>query len=463
MGLVSRRRLLAALAAVPAALATAPMARATAQALEHRPRTGLPGSMPAPVDAIVTRWDTDPWSRGSYSALPVGSLPDLREVLAESLIGGRCALAGEFTSVDYPATTHGALRSGQRAARALLTERQPRTAIVIGAGIAGAAAARTFVDAGVRVTVLEARDRIGGRLHDDARWGQPVELGAAWVHGVRGNPVVPLAEASGLALIPCDYDDDSIHALDSHRPCAPASRALDQLDTLIGGLEERTGLPRRQSTQGWLRAQGWGRTPVDAWAEEVTIVQEYGLNAAMLSARAPGEGAWLRGGDALVAGGYARTVSTLLADVDVRLTHPVRGVQVEGGGVAITTTSERLISDVVVVAVPLALLQAGSPMITPMPAAIRTGIRGLTTGNLEKVILRFNEQWWPDTRMLGVVDTQQATPASLRWTEFVSITDLVGMPVVVAFAGGQAATSRPTDDAACAAEAYAMLAGGFAG
>lgn len=453
---LTRRQLLAALAALPPTLIAAP----TAQSRPRRTSRAL--AAPAPIDAIVTRWDTDPWSRGSYSALPVGSRPELREVFADTLIGGRCALAGEYTSIEYPATTHGALRSGQRAAQSLLEERDPRTAIVIGAGIAGAAAARTLADAGVRVKVLEARGRIGGRLHDDARWGQPIELGAAWIHGVRGNPVVPLAEGSGLALVPCDYDDDSIHALETHAPYAPAQLALDRLDTLIGRLEDGTGVPRRQSTQGWLRAQGWGRTAVHAWAQEVAIVQEYGLDAAALSARAPGEGLWLRGGDALVRGGYVKTVATLLDDLDLRLNQSVGSVGVESTGVVTITSTARFTSDVVVVAVPLALLQSGSPTITPMPARMRAALGGLATGNLEKVVLRFAEQWWPTTRMLGVVDTQRATPASLRWTEFVSMTDLVGMPVVVAFAGGSAATSRPADDAACAAEAYAMLAGGFA-
>ena len=411
---------------------------------------------------MVTRWDVDPWSRGSYSALPVGSAPSVREVLSETLIGNRIGLAGEFTNSDYPATVQGAYLSGQQVARSLLAQRQPRTAVVVGAGMAGAAAARVFADAGLQVIVLEARGRIGGRLHDDARWGQPIELGAAWIHGVRGNPVVPLAEGSGLTLVPCDYDDDSIHALNTHQPCPPAVQSLDRLDALLGTLEERDRLPRRQSTQGWLRAQGWGRTPIDAWAEEVTIVQEYGLNATALSARAPGEGAWLRGGDALVAGGYVRTAAALLAGLDVRLAQPVRAVELASGGVRTSTAAGQFTSDVVVVAVPLALLKAGSPTIPGMPAAIRAAVRGLTTGNLEKVVLRFAEQWWPNTRMLSVVDTELATPASLRWTEFVSISDLVGMPVVVAFAGGLAATTRPTDDAACAAEAFAMFAGGFA-
>ena len=57
--------------------------------------------------------------------------------------------------------------------------------VVIGAGVAGLAAARRLTGAGARVAVLEARNRIGGRIHTvrDERSPLPIELGAEFVHG----------------------------------------------------------------------------------------------------------------------------------------------------------------------------------------------------------------------------------------------------------------------------------------
>src|SRR5438045_1863493 len=57
--------------------------------------------------------------------------------------------------------------------------------LVIGAGLAGLAAARRLDDAGQHVTILEARDRIGGRVQTvrDSRFPIPVELGAEFVQG----------------------------------------------------------------------------------------------------------------------------------------------------------------------------------------------------------------------------------------------------------------------------------------
>ncbi len=65
----------------------------------------------------------------------------------------------------------------------------PQPILVIGAGVAGLAAARALADAGLEVLTLEARDRIGGRVWTRALAGARVEMGAMFVHGTFGNPV----------------------------------------------------------------------------------------------------------------------------------------------------------------------------------------------------------------------------------------------------------------------------------
>jgi phytoene dehydrogenase-like protein len=73
--------------------------------------------------------------------------------------------------------------------------------VVVGAGVAGLAAARALALGGQRVVVLEARDRIGGRTWTDSSLGVPVDLGASWIHGVDGNPLWALAPRFGVEAV----------------------------------------------------------------------------------------------------------------------------------------------------------------------------------------------------------------------------------------------------------------------
>lgn len=86
--------------------------------------------------------------------------------------------------------------------------------IVIGAGMSGIAAANALKAQGVtNVVVLESRDRLGGRVWTTNLTANgktfPIELGAMWIHGVSGNPLVALAKAAGVALQAKDTNYDN--------------------------------------------------------------------------------------------------------------------------------------------------------------------------------------------------------------------------------------------------------------
>ncbi len=61
--------------------------------------------------------------------------------------------------------------------------------------MAGVAAAARLQTQGVKVTVLEARNRLGGRIWTDGSLGFPLDMGAMWIEGTQGNPV---ADVSGV-------------------------------------------------------------------------------------------------------------------------------------------------------------------------------------------------------------------------------------------------------------------------
>ena len=72
--------------------------------------------------------------------------------------------------------------------------------------MSGLAAARRLADGGMDVTVLEARDRIGGRTWTDTSLGMPIDLGGAWIHGTENNPLVELADQVGARRVETDFD-----------------------------------------------------------------------------------------------------------------------------------------------------------------------------------------------------------------------------------------------------------------
>jgi len=442
-------------------------AMATGNHLASAKNTGAP--LPTPTGSLVTRWDTDRWSLGAYSALPVGSTATIRQTLARAIVNNRLVFAGEYTDPDYPATVQGALRSGQRAARTLIANGYGPRVIVIGAGMAGVSAGHDLTMNGAEVLVLEARNRVGGRVHTDLTWGVPVEMGAAWVHALRANPLVPLAQQAQLKLIPSDYDNESFRDTKTGRPSPSAERSSNQLFRLLSQLENSWPNPST-SVASWLRQRGLPANRFSTWAVETGVVQEYGLDASRLGARAPTEGGDFLGGDAFVSGGYQRIPELLADGLDVRLNSPVANVDAsQSNGVHVTLESGAVLTaDAVVVAVPVSLLQAQSPSITGLSKAIQAAIGGIATGDLEKVILRYDKQWWGQETVFGIVgggvpgqSSNLAPGSALRWTEFYNLTDVVGAPALVGFSGGSAARQRPKSDSECVAEAMGMLQAAF--
>ena len=85
-----------------------------------------------------------------------------------------------------------------------------RPIVIIGAGMAGIAAARALHDAGRRVIVLEARDRIGGRTFTTSVGEATVDLGGAWIHGLRRNPLVKLLRKADLRRHEQSLDFDTV-------------------------------------------------------------------------------------------------------------------------------------------------------------------------------------------------------------------------------------------------------------
>jgi monoamine oxidase len=366
-------------------------------------------------------------------------------------VDARIFFAGEATSIRSPSTVHGALESGLRAARQVGTAwRRGARVTVVGAGTAGLACSRELTDSGFEVTVLEGRDRIGGRVWTEQLDGVPAEMGASWIHGQRGNPLTELADRHGVSRIPFAYDP----VFPVRGQGAAARAGLFQMNRGLDSFNWRTGdaaatplsdlLPRR-------------RTPGLEWAIESEIVQEYGADPERLSVLATDEGASFRGGDALLAGSYAGLLRRAAGDLPIITGVNVERIEWSRSGVEVSAADGgTYLSEVVVVTVPIGVLKAGSIAFTPgLPTVTRQAIAGLGSGLLDKLWLAFDEPFWDrDAEMISWIDPERPG----RWAEWVNGYRAFGRPVLLGFNGGdEALRLAGTDDRTVVGSAMSAL------
>ena len=320
--------------------------------------------------------------------------------------------------------------------------------LVVGAGIAGLRAAEVLAERGRRVIVLEARDRLGGRIHTDRSWGVPVELGASWIHGVKNNPIAALAAAEGIQTTATDYDSVMYGVDGDRRP----DDALDELESEVAQLVEagRKGTPAadeplrsaldRAITDADLDPSE--RLDVEMGITE-SIEHEYAADAVELSARNFDDGGQESGGDALLPGGYDKIVEAVASGLDVRLGHVVSSVDTSGDRAVVVTSQGRFEANAVIITVPLGVLKAGSVRFTPPLSDSKSAAIGrLGMGALSKTCLRFASAFWPaDAELLDIV------PAPARrgqWVESLSLTGLVDVPALMMFNAGKFARAVET-------------------
>ena len=111
-------------------------------------------------------------------------------------------LSGGLAGVCAPILFHQISRAKELPYVGLNKNRAKQRVVIVGAGIAGLAAAQTLVEAGSEVVLIEARDRIGGRIWTSNAWsGIPVDMGASWIHGINNNPIYQIAEQINASTV----------------------------------------------------------------------------------------------------------------------------------------------------------------------------------------------------------------------------------------------------------------------
>ncbi len=318
--------------------------------------------------------------------------------------------------------------------------------LVIGAGLAGLAAARELSDRGLEVMVLEARDRIGGRVLTHRAWGIPVELGATWIHGVRRNPIARLGRRHGLEIETEDYSTFRLYDVDGSPFADEAlSAARSYLEEVAAELcVKRDALAGDKPMDQAFRTALEGLSLEAPMARAVRVLAhseielDLGGELASLSLAQWDEDECFGGPDATFTRGFEELPVAMARGLDVRLEQVVTRIEHGSSGVAVCCRASRVLGARALVTLPLGVLQSGEVEFDPpLGPAKQAALGRLRTGTFAKLALAFEQPFWPvETHYFA--RACEPTVASL---EFWSLAHGHGPAVLVALATGALARS----------------------
>lgn len=273
---------------------------------------------------------------------------------------------------------------------------------IIGAGMAGLAAAKKLKAHGFKVTVLEARTRIGGRTWTDYSLDMPLDCGGSLIHGLTNNPLGELAETYNAEFIALDKNSFSL--LDRNKNiCKPED--IQAMQAEFNSLLSQAGKLAWQAKADMSLAQAIAQVAqqnksslqfLDTHPWYLMYLGLYMGENVDLSARYWDEPDEFGSDVYLMLNGYAPIVNGLAQDIDIILDTQITHIACNKNGVQLKTNQGDFHADAVIVTVPLGVLKNNSIRFTPqLPIEKQTAIQNLKMGLVNKIALKFPHQFWP--------------------------------------------------------------------
>jgi monoamine oxidase len=267
-------------------------------------------------------------------------------------------------------------------------------ALIIGGGIAGLTATRHLTEAGLRVTLLEARDRLGGRIYTHSTAEYPVELGAEFVHG-RPEEILALAAEGAVPIVPVQGN----FRRKINGKWAEAGHLMEKVDQLFAKLP--AGEPD-ESFQYYLDRSGGDD---DIKQQALRYVEGFhAANPSLISARSlrrDSEAEESIEGDHQyrIASGYESLVRAVADRIDRKLCDIVlntaaREIVWRSGQVIARTSTAEYLAPQAIVTLPLGVLKSNGVVFSPTLPEKQNAMSFLEMGPVIRVSLCFQDKFW---------------------------------------------------------------------
>jgi monoamine oxidase len=315
--------------------------------------------------------------------------------------------------------------------------------IIIGAGMAGAAAAKTLRDSGFEVIVLEARNRVGGRMHTNTDLGINAELGANWVSNADSpdNPILQICNQYNIKSILSDMssvemfkqDGDKISKIRALCLYSKLNRKNKQSRAYVEQLD--TDISIRQALDKYLDRTKLSKNELEILSvfeeEEITSMA---CNLEDASAKHYLSSTYTKPfrSEYLVIGGYDSIVKKYLQDIVVQLNEKVVEINQKNNRVEIKTEKNTFEGDYVIITTPISILQNGAIKFNPpLPEFKTKSFYSRKMGLMNKVFMEFEEKFWDNDKHFHIYlsESKKTFGTCINYDYYSKKPILVALPV----------------------------------